>query len=530
MADRPRILGPDGRPVPLPQRELTQRAAAPSRVGFRRAQQWQSVVSTLTPDRLRSIFWAVANGTWCPDYFELAEEIEERDLHYRGVLQQRRLRSAGAPIDVVAASDDPADQDLADEVQERVVEGPGWHGMLLDVLDAIGKGVSCLEIVWRQHGGRWEPASYHRVDPRWLVWDDADGSTPLLIREWNQPAVRSLRMAAGGVNRPGAFRSRADPLTPGKFLYHAHRAKSGLPTRGGLAFSVSAMYLLKSVAIRDWWAYAELFGIPIRVGKYGQTATTEDIRTLGDAISALAADAGAVIPDSMQIDVEAASSAGGGASRSLFGAQAAWCDAQISKAVVGQTMTTDDGSSRSQAEVHADVRDDLVRDDVRQVCATLSQSVVQWYCELNHPPRPSGWPRVELPQPHKDLDVTGILAAVDHGLPVPAMWLRDRLGIPHPQDGEEVLTATRRPPTDGAEPADESATNARLQTALMAIDEAADWGELSADLVAPLRAALASADTAAAFLAAAAVADVPEPLAADLARQAFESRVDGEVD
>ena len=80
------------------------------RTGFRRAQQWRSVVATLTPERLRAIYWALANGSWCPDYFELAEEIEERDLHYRGVLQQRRLRGAGAPIDVVPASDAAADR------------------------------------------------------------------------------------------------------------------------------------------------------------------------------------------------------------------------------------------------------------------------------------------------------------------------------------------------------------------------------------------------------------------------------------
>ena len=173
MPPAPRIYGPDGRPVSIPEQALVRRQAVPVRTGFRRAQQWRSVVATLTPERLRAIYWALANGSWCPDYFELAEEIEERDLHYRGVLQQRRLRGAGAPIDVVPASDAAADRRLADEVRERVMQGPGWHGMLLDLLDALGKGVSCLEVVWRHHGGRWEPAEYHRIDPRWLVWDDA---------------------------------------------------------------------------------------------------------------------------------------------------------------------------------------------------------------------------------------------------------------------------------------------------------------------------------------------------------------------
>ena len=543
--DAPRIYGPDGRPVSTVKRDLVRRLAAPVRTGFRRAQQWQSIVTTLDPARLRAIYWAIANGSWCPDFFELAEEIEERDLHYRGVLQQRRLRGAGAPIDVVPASDAAADRRLADEVRERVMQGSGWHSMLLDLLDALGKGVSCLEIVWRQAGGRWEPAEYHRIDPRWLVWDDTDGRTPLLIREWGDKPSSGRMAGAMGVSRPGAFRTRADPLMPGKFVYHAHQAKSGLPTRGGLAFSVATMYLLKSVAVRDWWAFGELYGIPVRIGKYGQTATDDDIRTLSDAVSALASDAGAIIPDSMNIELEnAASSSGGGGSGSLglFRGQAEWCDKQVSKAVVGQTMTTDDGSSRSQAEVHADVRDDLVRDDMRQVCGTLSQTVVRWYCELNHGMRPAGWPRIELPQPPEDLDVVAIMSAVKGGLRVPAAWLRERLGIPDPQEGEEVLTGAPigMPAGDGSggddngsggddDAGEMNAARPALNAALEAVADAADWGEISASVAAPLRRALRGAGTTEEFLSAAAAAGAPEALAADLARQAFPARVDGEV-
>ena len=543
MPPAPRIYGPDGRLVATTQRDLVRRLAAPVRTGFRRAQQWQSIVATLDPARLRAIYWALANGSWCPDYFELAEEIEERDLHYRGVLQQRRLRGAGAPVDVVPASDAAADRRLADEVRERVMQGLGWHDMLLDLLDALGKGVSCLEIVWRYAGGRWEPAGYHRVDPRWLVWDDTDGVTPLLLREWGDkpPAGRM----AGMMSRPGAYRSQADPLPPGKFIYHAHKAKSGLPTRGGLAFSVATMYLLKSVSVRDWWAFGEIYGIPTRIGKYGQDATDEDIQTLQDAVAALAVDAGAVIPDSMTIDVETgAATAGGGSSSGsgLFRDQAEWCNGEVSKAVVGQTMTSDDGSSRAQAEVHADVRDDLVRDDMRQVCGTLSRTVVRWYCELNHGMRPAGWPRVELPQPPEELDVAAIVSAAKAGLKIPAAWLRERLGIPDPQGDEEVLSGM--PVGGGAGAGDDggdddgpagddggemNAARQALATALNAVDAAADWGEIADELAAPLRRALRSAGTAEEFLAAASGAAAPEALAASLARQAFPARVDGEV-
>ena len=509
---RPRILGPDGRPVALPARELARRVAPPSSLGLRRVQQWQAVAPHLTPWRLRQIETAVAQGTWCPEFFELAEELEERDLHYRGVLQQRRLRSAGAPVDVVPASDDPADVALAAEVREQVVEGPGWHDLVLELLDALGKGVACAEVVWRLEGGRWRPAGYHRIDPRWLLVAD-DGETMGLV------ADRTEGRPTPPVG-PGAG-TLAAPLEPGKFLLHRHRAKSGLAMRGGLAYAVASVILLKAIAIRDWWAYGETFGLPVRVGTYNsQTATDTDIETLAAAVAALGADAGCVIPDSMAIDIQSAGSGGGsGGPSALFPAQAQWCDEQMSKAVVGATMTADAGSSRSQAEVHLAVREDLVRDDVRQLAATLSETLVTWFCGLNHAPRPAGWPRLALPET-PDPTLTEILAASGAGLTVPAAWLHARLGIPEPAEGEAVLRgpAAAPPVSPRRDPGAPS---------LHAADPA-PWAALANELTAPLAAALAGAETAEAFLEAAAAADVPDDLAADLAQQLFTARVDAQ--
>ncbi len=51
-------------------------------------------------------------------------------------------------------------------------------------------------------------------------------------------------------------------------MVHTPRSKSGSVWRNGLARLVAVMYMLKSFTVRDWWAFAEVFGIPVRVGKY----------------------------------------------------------------------------------------------------------------------------------------------------------------------------------------------------------------------------------------------------------------------
>ena len=311
-------------------------------------------------------------------------------------------------------------------------------------------------------------------------------------------------------------------------VFHSHRAKSGLAMRGGLAYAVAAVALLKSVAVRDWWAYGEMFGLPVRVGTYDdQTATDTDIETLTAAVAALATDAGCVIPDSMAIDVQSPGTGGGsGGSSALFPAQAAWCDQQISKAVVGATMTADDGASRSQAEVHLAVREDLVRDDIRQLAATLSETLIAWYGALNHAPRPAGWPRLALPET-PDPSLPDILAASAGGLPVPTAWLHARVGIPEPAEGAAVLRGSASPAAAGDDASTPPSGPGAPRGGLHAADPAA-WTALAEDLTAPLAAALAAAETPEAVLEAAADADLPNALAADLAQQLFAARVDGE--
>ena len=536
----PLILDPAGRPARIAEPRLQQRASAPTPYGLRQAWQWFSVVTGLTPARLRAIYAAVATGTWCPDYFELATELEERDPHYAAVLQQRILAAAGEELEVVPADDGTAAAREAGLVRQWLVEGPGWHGLVVDLLDAVPKGVALIEVVWRQRGRmqagapRWMPAAYYRVDPRWIVMAP-DGETPYLLSD-----DRSARTAMVGA--AWAPLGNVEPLEPGKHLWHVHRVRAGQPLRGGLAFTQASIWLLKSLAIRDWWSYAETYGLPFRVGKYPASATNEDIQTLIDAVATLAVDAGAVFPDSMDVQLLAASASGGAkGSEGLHASMAKWCDGQTSQLVVGQTMTTEDGASRAQAEVHDEVRGDLVRDDVRQIAETLTR-LAHWFCALNGAPEHL-WPRIALPPVVEDLDVSAVMEAVRGGLRVPAGWLRSRLGIPDPAPDEEIVAlpagsaSPTRPRTSRSRTAaatdeddeDEDGAPPR-RPALQAAESPTPAAEAAAAMTDPVVAALAAAETPDAFVGAATGDDLPGAWVEALALATFRSRAAAEID
>nr|WP_269808832.1 DUF935 family protein [Enterovibrio nigricans] len=76
-----------------------------------------SVASTLNPLRLAGLLRSVVDGNNPEDYMTLAEEMEERDLHYAAQLRTRKLAVAAIAPTVVAASEDKADVEMAERVR-----------------------------------------------------------------------------------------------------------------------------------------------------------------------------------------------------------------------------------------------------------------------------------------------------------------------------------------------------------------------------------------------------------------------------
>jgi len=406
----------DHRGEPLRTAALTRVFADPQASGAR--QVWHaSAADHLTPARLADILQQARRGQGI-GYLTLAEEMEERDPHYASVLNTRRMACAGLPVRVEALSDDPRDIDLADAVR-ALLDAPDFDYLRTDLLDALGKGYSVCEIEWNREGTRWTPQHYLHRDPRFFQFDKITGRTLLLRDESNED----------GLSLPAY-----------KFIVHTPRLRPGMPLRSGLALLCAVGYVCKAWAWRDWMAFADVYGIPMRVGKYGAGATDAEIKKLIAAVSNLASDAGAVIPDSMRIEFEkSANTAGAG---DFFEKLANWWDKQISKAVLGQTMTADDGASLSQAKVHNDVRMDLLKADAKALSSTLNRDLIRPFVDLNW--GPGRYPKlvIDVAEPEDTVAlVESVTKLLPFGFKVEQSGIRDRLGLPDPDDGAELLQA-----------------------------------------------------------------------------------------
>lgn len=409
-----------GRPL---QRELlTRDVAGPTITGVRSPLAGYPA-DGMTPTRLAEILRDADTGEPMR-YFELAEIIEERDLHYAGVLQTRKRSVAQIDISVEAASDDPEDVRRADMVRDWLKRDELAEEMF-DMLDAVGKGISFAEIIWDSSSGQWRPDRLEWRDPRWFTFDRHDMRTPLL---------------RGGID--GGV--QAEPLPGFKFITTQIKAKSGLPVRSGLARLAAWAWMFKAFTQRDWAIFTQTYGQPVRVGKFHEGATKEDKATLFRAVANIAGDCAAIIPQSMEIEFIEAKNATAGSE--LYERRADWLDRQISKAVLGQTGTTDSkqgGLGDGGNKVHEGVREDIERADCKAQAAAINRDLIRPWMDLEFGPG-RAYPRVVIARPDKE-DLAQLSDSLEKlvplGLRVSQSEVRDKFGLSDPGTEEDVLRA-----------------------------------------------------------------------------------------
>lgn len=417
------ILGPDGQPVSS--KSLSEEIATPTVAGVRRIAE-ERISSGLTPEKLGSILRDAATGH-AREYLTLAEEMEERYLHYASVLQTRRLVLEGLQATVEVPKGVPTK--IADAVNELVEDDTFLEGTAA-LLDGIGKGYSVVEIGWDYRDGRLRPVRFDWRDPRFFHYDRIKQT--------------ELRLAVDGS-------IEGEPLLPARFMVHEPRTRMGIPIRRGLARAAAWAYMVQSFTLQDWAAFCEVYGMPFRVGKYGAGASEKDKRALLRAVASIANDAAAIIPESMMIEFHEVSGSQG---EKVFGSLIDYTDDKVSLVVLGQTMTSKDGSSYGQAKIHDKVRIDIAQADARQRAQTVKRDVIRWYVSMNYGPQEL-YPKVEWPIPEAE-DITALSGAVSVlvplGLKVSQREMRDKIGLSEPQSDDELLTPPATPKAPIAEP------------------------------------------------------------------------------
>lgn len=365
-------------------------------------------------------------------------DMEERDGHIFAEMSKRRRAlltldwSIKSPRNATAA-----EKDMTAAATEWFQDLPEFEEFVLDMLDAIGHGFSPIEIEWSftPKSRLWYPKAFHKRPQYWFktLQDNRD----------------ELRLDDCSVY--GA------PLQPLGWVVHRHKSKSGYLPETGLHRVLCWPYLFKNFSVLDLADFLDIYGFPMRVGKYGAGASPQERKTLLRALMHIGRDAAGIIPEEMSVEFHDAVT--GDAKN--FQVMIDFCDKTISKAVLGGTLTSQaDGQTSTNAlgGVHNEVRHDLMTSDAKQVASTLTRDVLYPLLVLN------GY-QVDLHRmpnfvfdTREALDLTlfaQAMPALVSMMDIPASWAREKTGIPQPQDGEAILrapSASAPSPTAGPRP------------------------------------------------------------------------------
>ena len=417
MANKVIIYDQFGREVDLSSNKNPDRnplAVAPVLDSFR-----EYVTDGLTPERLAAVFKAADSGDM-RSQAELFEQLEEKDGHLLCERDKRKNVLLDLDFIVEPASEDPRDQKIAKFVSETFSNLTDWEDTIVSLQDAVGKGYSGLEIFWDVSSGQAVPTKFDFIEQKRFLYTDEKG----LLQKYPRLLTDDDPM---GIEVPAW-----------KMLLHKYGGKSGHPTRSGIYRVASWLILFKHYALKDWVIFSEVFGMPLRLGKYSSGASTDDKDALLTAISSLGSDAAGIISDSTAIEfIETVKNASG----DLYKMLASFCNGEISKALLGQTLTAEvDGKgSYAASKTHNEVRLDLLRADGRAIAGTVRNQLIRPLVGFNF-----GWDAlipeysILFEEPDDLLAKSEWMGNVLDRVAMPRSFVNRSFGIPE-QEGEEEM-------------------------------------------------------------------------------------------
>lgn len=304
--------------------------------------------------------------------YQLYEDIL-RDDQVQATFTQRRMAVVSREWTVEPGGSSAIDKAAADHLRAQLL-GIQWDRTMEKMLYGIFYGFGAAELLYGIDGSR------------------------VVINDIKVRKQRRFGFAPDGDLRLKTTRHpMGEPLPPRKFWTYSTGADNDDDPYGiGLAHWLYWPVFFKRHGVKYWLVALEKWSQPTPVGKHPANATPDEKTKLLKTLRALMVDAGVILPEGMQVELLEAKRSGT-ADYSAFNEV---MNAAISKIVVGQTMTTDDGSSRSQSEVHMKVQTALVKSDADLVCDSFNRGPAVWLTAWNFPGAkpPKVWRKFDDPR------------------------------------------------------------------------------------------------------------------------------------
>ena len=338
----------------------------------------------------------------------------ETDTHVIAVTQKRTNGVKSVPIEF------RRDGVPVDEVNEQI-RSPWFLRFIEDAFESRYWGFSLMQFYRNEHG--------------WIDYY-------LVPRKHVDPELKEIRRRQSDL--------RGIPFEEYEGLLFV---KDKRPL--GLYLSLCPWVIWKRDAFGDWAQFSELFGIPTRKYTY-DAADPEALQACIEAAAAQGNSAVMFVPVGSNLElVETGNTA---ASSELYDKRAARCNAEISKAVLGNTLTTESSENGTQAlgTVHAKEENELAEEDRQFILNLLNYEMTDLFQSLGVNTKGGEFVYVRTEDSYTQQQrVQAVKTLVlDFGLPVDPKVVYETLGVEQPagfrsEDWEVGATARHTPGGEG---------------------------------------------------------------------------------
>ncbi|GAA5096848.1 hypothetical protein GCM10023210_31170 [Chryseobacterium ginsengisoli] len=181
---------------------------------------------------------------------------------------------------------------------------------------------------------------------------------------------------------------------------------------------------LKRHSWGSWDEFEELFGIPIRIAKVASQSETVKNEVAGWLEEMGSASYG-VFPTGTEIEIKENTK---GDAFNVFFQKIKALDAELSKLIVHQTMTTDNGSSKAQGSVHENTLNEIVKADEKDILGWLNDVLVPAMRKLGYKiPENSKIIVEQTKDPSEQIKIDGVL--MSNGYVLKQTYIEEVYGV-----------------------------------------------------------------------------------------------------
>ena len=244
---------------------------------------------------------------------------------------------------------------------QREFKGIKHHDLISSILDAPYYGMTPIELTYEPGDGHIKLKNAVAKPVRWFGYD-----------EENEPRFKSLDKPDDGEELPW-----------GKFVFARHFPTYDNPYGLRLLSRCFWPITFKKGGLKFWVTFMEKYGMPFLLGHYAKGTSPDEQLGMLDKLKRMVRDAVAVVPDGDKIEMLGGSGKTGGGYM-IFDKMKSAMDAEVSKVIQGQTLTSEAGESGSYGlgKVHGEVLSDF-QDSDRTLTKTTMDEIASTYAKIN---------------------------------------------------------------------------------------------------------------------------------------------------